>query len=134
MTINRMTRAFTAFAALALFSGAALAQEEVQQKKAAGGMAAPTPSVSQDMLNAADKDANNFLHTNGNYDQTRYHPANQRWQRIETPRRLDFPDGSERVDGNVADRREWRDVRHHILQPRLCAERQDWRSVLALQA
>ena len=34
-------------------------------------------TVSQDMLNRAGGDANNFLHTNGNYSQTRYHPAAQ---------------------------------------------------------
>jgi len=40
----------------------------------AGGPAAP---VSQEQLNAAAGDANNFLHTNGNYDQTRYFPGKQ---------------------------------------------------------
>jgi PQQ-dependent dehydrogenase (methanol/ethanol family) len=34
-------------------------------------------TVTQDMLNRAAGDGNNFLHTNGNYDQTRYHPARQ---------------------------------------------------------
>ena len=34
-------------------------------------------TVTQDMLDRADGDANNFLHTNGNYSQTRYHPAAQ---------------------------------------------------------
>ena len=34
-------------------------------------------TVTQDMLNRADGDANNFLHTNGNYSQTRYHTAAQ---------------------------------------------------------
>ena len=29
--------------------------------------------VTQDMLNRADGDANNFLHTNGNYEQARYY-------------------------------------------------------------
>ena len=38
---------------------------------------APAHSVSQDQLNAAAGDANNFLHTNGNYDQTRYFPGKQ---------------------------------------------------------
>ena len=33
--------------------------------------------VTQDMLNRAGGDANNFLHTNGNYDQTRFYPASQ---------------------------------------------------------
>jgi len=38
---------------------------------------APTPSVSQDQLSAAAQDDKNFLHTNGNYDQTRYYPGKQ---------------------------------------------------------
>src|SRR6476660_6536343 len=39
--------------------------------------AAPATSVTQDHLNAAAGDAVNFLHTNGNYDQTRYYPGKQ---------------------------------------------------------
>jgi len=38
---------------------------------------APVPSVSQEQLNAAASDENNFLHTNGNYDQTRFYPGKQ---------------------------------------------------------
>ncbi|MBI4005720.1 MAG: PQQ-binding-like beta-propeller repeat protein [Gammaproteobacteria bacterium] len=34
-------------------------------------------TVSQDMLDQAAGDSNNFLHTNGNYNQTRYYPAGQ---------------------------------------------------------
>lgn len=33
--------------------------------------------VTQDQLNAADKNSTNFLLTNGNYAQTRFHPAKQ---------------------------------------------------------
>jgi PQQ-dependent dehydrogenase (methanol/ethanol family) len=49
--------------------------QEVEQGKGAGAAGAPATSVSQDMLSGAAKDANNFLHTNGNYDQTRYFPG-----------------------------------------------------------
>jgi len=38
---------------------------------------APATPVTQDQLNAAAGDSNNFLHTNGNYDQTRYFPGKQ---------------------------------------------------------
>jgi PQQ-dependent dehydrogenase (methanol/ethanol family) len=38
---------------------------------------APVPSVTQEQLNAAAGDENNFLHTNGNYDQTRFYPGKQ---------------------------------------------------------
>jgi alcohol dehydrogenase (cytochrome c) len=34
-------------------------------------------TVTQDMIDRADGDGNNFLHTNGNYSQTRYYPASQ---------------------------------------------------------
>ena len=34
-------------------------------------------TVTQDVLNRAAGDGNNFLHTNGNYNQTRYYPARQ---------------------------------------------------------
>ncbi len=34
-------------------------------------------AVTQDMLNRAAGDGNNFLHTNGDYNQTRYYPASQ---------------------------------------------------------
>ncbi len=34
-------------------------------------------TVTQDMLNRSAGDGNNFLHTNGNYGQTRYYPARQ---------------------------------------------------------
>src|SRR6476646_8698071 len=47
---------------------------------------------------------------------------------------LDLPDGGEGVDGDDADRRQWRHVCHHLIRPCLCPERQDWRGVLALQA
>jgi len=38
---------------------------------------APAAPVSQAMIDAAANDSQNFLHTNGNYDQTRYYPAAQ---------------------------------------------------------
>jgi alcohol dehydrogenase (cytochrome c) len=40
-------------------------------------MRAPVTPVSQEQLTAAASDVNNFIHTNGNYDQTRYYPAKQ---------------------------------------------------------
>ena len=57
---------------LAMFSVAVQAQE-VQGGTLYGNM----DIVTQDMLDRADGDANNFLHTNGNYAQTRYYPASQ---------------------------------------------------------
>jgi len=57
---------------LLLMFGTAQAQE-VQGGTLYGNMNV----VTQDMLDRADGDANNFLHTNGNYEQTRYYPASQ---------------------------------------------------------
>ena len=63
-------------AGLALAFQPAIAQEVKQDTKAAA-MQAHATSLSQDRLNKADKDAKNFLLTNGNYAQTRFHPARQ---------------------------------------------------------
>ncbi|MGL4963592.1 MAG: pyrroloquinoline quinone-dependent dehydrogenase [Inquilinus sp.] len=49
------------------------AAEEVKPAALYGDM----QSVTQDMLDRAGSDGNNFLHTNGNYSQTRYYPARQ---------------------------------------------------------
>ena len=62
----------TGAALLALLPLASQA-EEVKKGTLYGDML----TVTQDMLNRAAGDGNNFLHTNGNYHQTRYHPARQ---------------------------------------------------------
>jgi len=56
--------------------GPVFAQEVKQEAKSISGKA-KISSVSQDQLNKADSNANNFLLTNGNYAQTRFHPARQ---------------------------------------------------------
>src|ERR1700694_4248442 len=59
-------------------SGATTAQEVKQDAKPAAAKPSITPSnVTQQMLDRAANDGNNFLHTNGDYTQKRYHPANQ---------------------------------------------------------
>jgi PQQ-dependent dehydrogenase (methanol/ethanol family) len=64
-------------ASFAVLGGSAGA-EEVKNASMAGGAAAATPvSVSQEVLNKAASDSANFLQTNGNYAQTRFHPAAQ---------------------------------------------------------
>ncbi len=57
----------------ALLSTSAMAQEEVSTSTLYGDLA----NVTQDMLSRAGGDGNNFLHTNGNYAQTRYYPSRQ---------------------------------------------------------
>ena len=58
--------------AIILLAGQTSAQE-VKNATLYGNMNA----VTQDMLSRAGSDANNFLHTNGNYEQTRFYPASQ---------------------------------------------------------
>ena len=55
----------------------AFAQETGGGGGAATASSVPIPTVGQPMLNNAASDSKNFLHTNGNYNQTRFHPANQ---------------------------------------------------------
>ncbi len=55
----------------------AYAQEETPMASGAKAMAAPAPAVSQDMLSGAGGQSQNNLHTNLNYDQTRYYPGKQ---------------------------------------------------------
>ncbi len=66
-------------ASLAALSMAAYATEEIKGGAAAkAGAMAPAPTnVTQDLLNKAASDGANFLQTNGNYAQTRFHPARQ---------------------------------------------------------
>lgn len=59
--------------AVALSISGASAQEEVS----GGSLYGDLLHVTQDMLNRASGDGNNFLHTNANYSQTRYYPASQ---------------------------------------------------------
>ena len=59
--------------ALVLSAGLATAAEETGSSTLYGDLL----SVTQDMLNRADGDGNNFLHTNANYSQTRYYPSRQ---------------------------------------------------------
>ena len=59
--------------ALTSFAAGTSSAEEVKAATLYGNMTA----VTQDMLSRAGGDANNFLHTNGNYEQTRYYPASQ---------------------------------------------------------
>ena len=66
---------FSALVGLAVFTISAnpFVAKEVKGATLYGNMA----TVTQDMMNRAGADANNFLHTNGNYAQTRYYPASQ---------------------------------------------------------
>jgi alcohol dehydrogenase (cytochrome c) len=58
-------------------AGAASAQEVKQETAAPAAAAVSVTPVTQDMLNKSAGDSRNFLHTNGDYTQQRYHPAKQ---------------------------------------------------------
>ena len=66
---------FSALVGLAVFAISAnpFVAKEVKGETLYGNMG----TVTQDMMNRAGSEANNFLHTNGNYAQTRYYPASQ---------------------------------------------------------
>ncbi len=70
---RRLFGLVTAVCAFALASPGSHAQEEV----GAGTLYGDMLTVTQDMLSRAAGDGNNFLHTNGNYEQTRYYPNRQ---------------------------------------------------------
>src|ERR1700726_1111792 len=59
-----------------LLTASVSAQETKQEAKSASGQAKVSP-VTQQQLNSADKNTTNFLLTNGDYAQTRFHPAKQ---------------------------------------------------------
>jgi PQQ-dependent dehydrogenase (methanol/ethanol family) len=51
--------------------------QEIEHVTAKAATNAPATTVTQEQLSAAASDSTNFLHTNGNYDQTRYFPGKQ---------------------------------------------------------
>ncbi len=71
--MNIAHRSTAGAVALVLSAGLATAAEETGSSTLYGDLL----SVTQDMLNRADGDGNNFLHTNANYSQTRYYPSRQ---------------------------------------------------------
>lgn len=71
-----MTRLFKAVGlagAVAISFGSTVLAQETESATVFADM----QTVTQDMLNGAAGDGNNFLHTNGNYQQTRYYPSRQ---------------------------------------------------------
>jgi alcohol dehydrogenase (cytochrome c) len=66
-----------AFAFAIAWTQAAPAQEVKQQARPAAAPSITPSNVTQEMLDRAAGDANNFLHTNADYTQKRFHPAAQ---------------------------------------------------------
>jgi alcohol dehydrogenase (cytochrome c) len=67
----------TLFGLSCMLAASSHAQEVTKQDEWSPTREAKISPVTQDQLNAADKNATNFLLTNGNYAQTRFHPAKQ---------------------------------------------------------
>jgi alcohol dehydrogenase (cytochrome c) len=76
-TKRGLARAGLVAAAVAVASFSPLSAGEIEKAATTTMKEAPAASVSQDLLSAAAKDSTNFLHTNGNYDQTRYFSGKQ---------------------------------------------------------
>jgi alcohol dehydrogenase (cytochrome c) len=78
MSPIRTALAIAGASALAIsWMDAATAQRAKEVAKPVARPSATPSNVTQDMLNRAANDGNNFLHTNGDYTQKRYHPAAQ---------------------------------------------------------
>ncbi len=76
--MKRIGRTILLAGAMAVPLGLVAVAQETGGGGGGGNAKAPeAPNVSQAMLNSAAKDSKNFLHTNGNYDQSRFHPADQ---------------------------------------------------------
>ena len=76
--MTRVGKTILLAGAMALPLGGLAFAQETGGGGGGGNVKAPAiPSVSQAMLNNAAKDSKNFLATNGNYDQTRFHPADE---------------------------------------------------------
>jgi len=76
--MNRYSIAYATLFGLGCFlAGPGNAQQEVKQDPWSPSREAKISSVTQAQLDAADKNTTNFLLTNGNYAQTRFHPARQ---------------------------------------------------------
>lgn len=73
MIVNRVTATLVMLVLAGLFQATAQAQDETSDSSYYGDLR----NVDQRMLTRAAGDGNNFLHTNGNYEQTRYYPASQ---------------------------------------------------------
>ena len=73
MSATRSARVTVGALALATFCFGAATAQEVKTAAKYGDMS----QVTQDLLNRAAGDGNNFLQTNGNYEQTRYYPNRQ---------------------------------------------------------
>jgi len=79
MVGKRSSHAFAAaLTGLLVFSAChSVKAQEVEHTSKEAAKGAPAPSVTQEELTNAAKDSKQFLHTNGNYDQTRYYPGKQ---------------------------------------------------------
>src|SRR4029077_16202885 len=76
-TMNRYSVACATLFGLGFLVGGSSQAQEVKQDPWSPAREAKISPVTQAQLDAADKSTTNFLLTNGNYAQTRFHPAKQ---------------------------------------------------------
>ena len=135
--MNRFSIAGAALVgAVGLLAGPSIAQQETKQeaKSASGhgqgfsGYPAATQFSGQE-LNQFSADQRQLCP-----DAFLSRQADRSRQRQEPARRMDIPDRRQGIAGDFADRRRRRHVRDDVVQPRLCARRQDRRAALALQS
>lgn len=77
MQSKQLSRIAAGMVAASLAGGAIAGEIQNQATSTGKPMSSKLVPVSQDMLNASNTDKNHWLHSNGNYAQTRYYPADQ---------------------------------------------------------
>ncbi|HXT02953.1 MAG TPA: quinonprotein alcohol dehydrogenase, partial [Casimicrobiaceae bacterium] len=77
MERSRMTGIIAAAAGFALALGVSAQETGTGDTTTAKTMSSKLAPVSQSMLDAAGSNANNWIHSNGSYAQTRYYPGTQ---------------------------------------------------------
>ncbi len=75
--MTRTGRTMLLASAMAFALTGVAGSQEISQAGKGAAAAAPAPNVTQAMLNNAAHDSKNFLATNGDYNQQRFHPAEQ---------------------------------------------------------
>ena len=123
--------AFAGALGLATASFGAGATEEIKGGSMGKMAMAPTPpTVSQDQLNKAPTTARTSCRPTAiTRRRASIPPARSTRGNVARPAcRLDLPDRHSRYAGDLADRRQRRDVCDDLVRPRLCARRQDRRS------
>jgi len=74
---HKLSNTLIKVAVASIFMAASMNSTFAGEEVTGGSLYGDMQTVSQDLLDKAAGDSNNFLHTNGNYSQTRFYPAEQ---------------------------------------------------------